>query len=100
GRGGAPRRTGGGADVPGAARSAPLHQRQLAATSDGERFVSRQVTPIPKKATRRSKNPSPATLKRKATVLWGRYIHARDKVCYVCGRSDEEETGSEMSRQV
>jgi hypothetical protein len=29
-----------------------------------------------------------AALERKATKLWGEYIHARDRVCQVCGKAD------------
>lgn len=38
------------------------------------------------KPTRKAakKAPSAAALRKKATMLWGRYIHLRDKVCQVC----------------
>lgn len=59
--------------------------------------MTRDVTPLPKgpvrpvKARKRVKPQragTPAALKRKATKLWGEYIHKRDRVCRWCGRSD------------
>ncbi len=37
---------------------------------------------------RAQKAGTPAALKRKATRLWGEFIHERDQVCQVCGRAD------------
>jgi hypothetical protein len=53
------------------------------------------VTPIPKapkrtkvSGVRVQKAGTAAALKRKATKLWGEYIHQRDRVCQVCGKAD------------
>lgn len=46
--------------------------------------MGRQVTPIAKKA----KGPTAAALRRKADKLWGQVIHARDRGCRFCGRTD------------
>ena len=58
--------------------------------------MPRQVTPLPKTKTPKKprkglpkvKKTSAAAEERKATRLWGEYVHARDRVCVVCKRSD------------
>lgn len=57
--------------------------------------MTRDVTPrfkAPKKAPARGvrarKAGTPAALKRRATSLWGEFIHERDRVCQVCGKAD------------
>jgi hypothetical protein len=40
------------------------------------------------KGVRTQRAGTPAALKRKATKLWGEFIHERDQVCQVCGRPD------------
>lgn len=49
--------------------------------------MTRECTPIPKKA-KRVKAQSSTPLRNKATKLWGQYVHQRDRVCQVCGRAD------------
>lgn len=49
-------------------------------------FLPKQVTPIPKKRT--AKRGGATAWKKKATKKWGEYVHARDRVCQVCGRGD------------
>jgi hypothetical protein len=46
------------------------------------------VTPLPKQKASKRKPPTAAALKRKATKLWGEYVHLRDRVCQVCGKAD------------
>jgi hypothetical protein len=46
------------------------------------------VTPLPKQKASKRKPPTAAALKKKATRLWGEYVHLRDRVCQVCGKAD------------
>lgn len=57
------------------------------------RFKSDPVPKTPKQMKRggpvkKKRSTEAAKLKAKATQLWGQYIHARDRVCAACGKTD------------